>query len=156
MKINCNLSYSHNIESQKIIWWTKYSFYFKDENWKLISYILFTIVENDYWNFVSKIWYINDLTTANWFEHFTSYMKEIYLKNWCEWKSWVKHFWELALNDVIKYIKKAYPDLELIVVNWLEKNTKHILDLVERLKSKFNDILHIYSWTDSSICSLKI
>lgn len=146
------IKYTNDIETTQLSNGQRLEFYFKNSKWELVSYIVLTIIENQYW----KTWYINDLTTANWYNHLSERLQKIYLEKWYNRNTWIKNFWEYALNEILLYSKKNYPDLNIIVVPWLQKNKKYILDLVNRVKIKYSLILETYWETDNSICTLRI
>lgn len=146
------VEYTNDIKTIPFSNGQRLEFYFKNSKWELLSYMVLTIVENQYW----KTWFINELTTANWYNHLPERLQKIYLEKWYKKGTWIKHFWELALNEILLFSKKNYPDLNIIVVPWLQKNKKHILDLVTRVKSKYSLILETYWETDNSICTIRI
>lgn len=146
------VGYTNDIKTIPLNNGERLEFYFKNSKWELVSYMVLTILENQYW----KVWYINELTTANWYNHFSERLQKIYLEKWYKKGTWIKHFWELALNEILLHSKKNHPDLNIIVIPWLQKNKKHILDLVNRVKNKYSLILETYWETDNSICTIRI
>lgn len=141
------------LKTEIISKWEVIEFQFKSKNNSLLAYFKVTIITDTLW---WKSCYINDMTTANWYCHFTDRIKKFYHENWYNKNSKIKYFWEIALNEVISHIKNNFDWINIIVIPWLEKNKKNILELVARTKKRFNHILEVYWPTDNSVCSIRI
>ncbi|NDK08235.1 hypothetical protein EOM39_03215 [Candidatus Gracilibacteria bacterium] len=128
-------------------------FQFKSKNNSLLAYFKVTIITD---TLGGKSCYINDMTTANGYYHFTDRIKKFYHENGYNKNSKIKYFGEIALNEVISHIKNNFDGINIIVIPGLEKNKKNILELVTRTKKRFNHILEVYGPTDNSVCSIRI
>lgn len=153
-KSECQTYYKKEIIFNNEKW--EYEFFFKNNKWELLAYIVFKVVQEWFWKVQYSIGNIEHLTNANWYEHMPEFLKEIYKNNWFSEKSRIKHFWEIALNEVLKYAKENHKDLEIVVVKWYEKNTPYIMSLVNRIQKKYQTIIEIYWPGEISICTLKI
>ncbi|MFA5916707.1 MAG: hypothetical protein WC850_00550 [Candidatus Gracilibacteria bacterium] len=134
----------------------EYEFFFKNKEGELLAYIVFKIVQEGFGKVQYSVGNVEHLTNANGFEHMPEFLKEVYENNGYSEKSGIKHFGEIALNEVLKYAKENHKDLEIVVVKGYEKNTPYIMNLVNRIKKKYETILEIYGPGELSICTLKI
>ncbi len=148
------IEYKTEIKFNKDKW--EYEFFFKNKEWELLAYIVFEIIQEHFWKVQYSVGTIKHLSNANWFEHMPEFLKETYKDYWYSKKSWIKHFWEIALNEVLKYTKEHLKGLEIVVVVWYEKNAPYIMNLINRIKRKYATILEIMWPGELSICTLKI
>lgn len=132
--------------------YTSYSFFFKNTENNLISYFsVYTM------NWQDDIFYIKDMTNWNWFEKMSNEMKFLYLENWYDPNFKIKNFSANWLKFIYDYMRKIFPNIRLICVNWLEKNKSYIEIVLRKFIEKtWDSLAKILWWWEFALFTIKL
>ncbi len=100
--------------------------------------------------------YIIDTCAASTFETYLPRMqKEFFLQN--GYIPWIhlKWFWRTMFIHTLAFVRKKFPECEIVLVNALPRNEAQVWKLIEKVKNTTVDLIEgVYGWNEMNMATL--
>jgi len=90
--------------------------------------------------------YIIDTVAASAFDKIDERGQEFFREHWYKEDTSLKWFWTTMMTYVLRYMKRTHDDINIVLVNALEKNEKIMWNLINKVQDSTSDIIEWVSW----------